>query len=110
MSQDSKSNNASKLHRLTSSAMANRMQKEVKNKKKEIAEFEEEQYFSDLEILQKAHQIIMQRNEENAKKRETGENPDVKAPKTFSNFVNYNSVRDMFNEVNAQLDKTLPRM
>lgn len=31
--------------------MANRMQKEVKNKKKEIAEFEEEQYFSDLEIL-----------------------------------------------------------
>jgi|OM-RGC.v1.029336125 hypothetical protein len=52
----------------------------------------------------------MHKNEEAAKKKETGGNPDHEAPRSFSNFVNYNSVRDMFNEVNAQLDKKVPKM
>lgn len=105
-----KSSPQANLKKSTLSALAaRRFRSEAKAPAPDRSSFDEQRFMEDMKVLQQAHQIIVRRNDENAK-REANTDPDHNAPDTYSNFVNYTSVRELFDEVTTSLHAALPRI
>jgi len=68
------------------------------------------QYLTDMRTLQKAHQIIVKKSAVYQLQAEASSDPEHKPEHEYNDFINYTTVRELFDEVTAPLLAELPRL